>query len=148
MDENVLDLGEMDVIAISERSKNFIMVIAKWSKFLAIVGFVFAGLMAVGAIFMMGVSSSFGGFGAPEAEKGISYLVMAVLYFFPCYYLIKFSSNIKTGIEHSRQNEVDNGFENLKSTFKFMGIMTIIVLSLYILIFILSLIENYLLLNY
>lgn len=131
---------------LSNASKGFILETAKWAKFLAIVGFVMLGLMAIGVLFMTVAGAafmgSFGNIGGATSSLGLMifvYLAMIVLYFFPTYYLYQFAAKIKSGLSDGNGNNIDAGFENLKSTFKFMGILMIIVLSLYGLMFVIGL---------
>jgi hypothetical protein len=107
---------------------------AKWGKFLAIVGYVMMGLLVVLAFVMMfGVSllSKAAGTGFPMIMIGMVYLVLAGLYFIPVTYLYKFSVQMKQAVESQDEGLYTTGFENLKSLFKFMGIFTIVMLSLY-----------------
>ncbi|MEJ7673426.1 MAG: DUF5362 family protein [Chitinophagaceae bacterium] len=67
---------------------------------------------------------------------GIVYVVFAVILFFPCLYLFKFSNKMQEAVRTSSQESVDNAFINLKSMFKFYGIFTIIILVVYALAFI------------
>lgn len=129
----VLEKKEM---IIDEKSKTFLNEIRKWAMFLAILGFIFLGLIVLmGLIFGM-VGSFFGGFlgGGGRFLIFFVYLLIGGLYFFPIYYLFKFSVNMKTAIEQSEQKDITSAFEYLKSHYKFIGILTIVVLSLYILI--------------
>lgn len=129
---------------ISELSKTFILEAAKWAKFLSIVGFVMLGLGTLGGIVMIAggaMVSSMSPFGGVQAAGGVAfmgivYLGVMLLYFFPTLYLFKFATKIKMGILNNDGVETDNGFENLKSMFKFMGILMIIVLSIYALMFV------------
>ena len=60
-----------------------------------------------------------------------------ILYYFPISYLYQFSENTKKAIENNDNNTIRDAFEFLKSHYKFMGILTIILLSFYaIMIFI------------
>ena len=140
--ENSLDsnLEHATGLKITEQAKSFILETAKWAKFLAIVGFVFIGLMVLGAFFMLIAGASLPGMGGAGAGVGILYLLMALLYFFPTYYLLIFANKIKIGLSQSIQNDVDAGFENLKSMFKFMGILMIVVLGIYALFIVFALI--------
>lgn len=140
--ENSLDsnLENSAGLKITDQAKSFILETAKWAKFLAIVGFVFIGLMVLGAFFMLIAGASLPGMGGAGAGVGVMYLLMALLYFFPTYYLFIFANKIKVGLTQSSQNDVDAGFENLKSTFKFMGILMIIVLGIYALFIVIALI--------
>ena len=65
----------------------------------------------------------------------IVYLAIAVLLFFPCLYLNKFSVKMKTALNSINQEDFEDSFKNLKSLFKFYGILSIILLSFYALVF-------------
>ena len=53
---------------------------------------------------------------------------------FPISYLYQFSENTKKAIENNDNNFIRDAFEFLKSHYKFMGILTIILLSFYAII--------------
>jgi len=132
---------------LSDAARRFILETAKWAKFLAIVGFVMLGLAVIAVIFMLiagaALVSSFPGGGAAVGGLGfmaLLYIAMIALYFFPTFYLYKFATKMKTGILNSDNSNIDSGFENLKSTFKFMGILMIVVLSFYALAILLALV--------
>ena len=126
---------------------------AKWAKFLAIVGFICCGLFLLWGIYMgliMNSISHLGGettpaFGAFANLGGTFFLTFAiigaVLYFFPCLYLFRFGSRMQTALRNNDQSTLTNSFGNLKSFYKFLGILTIIVLSLYVLIFVIAIIS-------
>lgn len=69
----------------------------------------------------------------PGLMAGI-YIVIAILYFFPIYYLFKYAQNTKMALQSSDSDLLANGLGYLKSHHKFLGIMMIIIISLYILI--------------
>ena len=128
-------------LIIDWRSKEFLKETAKWTKFLAILGFVGIGLMVLGSLVMLFAPSSlmsngdfpFGG----KIFMMLLYLAFAVLYYFPISYLYQFSENTKKAIENNDNNAIRDAFEFLKSHYKFMGILTIILLAFYaIMIFI------------
>ena len=104
-------------------------------------GFIGVGLMVLAAIVMTitlstlpDEVSSFGFFGAMKNFLSLFYLLMAVLYFFPIYYLYKYSSSVKTALQFNDSNLLADAFVNLKSHHKFLGISVIVILSLYLLI--------------
>ena len=66
----------------------------------------------------------------------IVYLLIALLLFFPCLYLYKFSVKMQSAVKVVSQENFDESLMNLKSMFKFYGIFTIIILSFYTLVFI------------
>ena len=139
--EDNLQVENGENLIIDWRSKEFLKETAKWTKFLAILGFVGIGLMVLGSLVMLFAPSSlmsngdfpFGG----KIFMMLLYLAFAVLYYFPISYLYQFSENTKKAIENNDNNAIRDAFEFLKSHYKFMGILTIILLSFYaIMIFI------------
>lgn len=135
-----IDSGMELELHLTPWAKNFLLETAKWAKFLAIVGFIFLGLFVILAFSMGAIMSSFSELGGDEfdvfAGMGagaitVSYLLIALLYFFPTLYLYRFATKTKMALQLSNSEELTDGLENLKSTFKFMGIMTIVVLAIY-----------------
>ncbi|MFT5748289.1 MAG: hypothetical protein ACI9XO_004794 [Paraglaciecola sp.] len=133
-------------IAITHESRAYLQEAAKWGKFLAIVGFVFIGIIALIAVFagsimgtMMGELGGGHGFPGGGIFLTVLYLGIAALYFFPCLYLYKFSTQTKMALLTNSTQGLSESLKNLKSMFKFMGIFTAVILSLYALIFISSL---------
>jgi len=82
------------------------------------------------------------GFGAAKAAGGIAgtfmfivILIFAAIYFFPMLYLLKFSQHTKKAIATLDANELLLAFKNLKSYWVYLGILVIIILAIYILVF-------------
>ena len=121
---------------------------AKWGKFLGIVGFVFTGLIVIIALGLGTVIGSFGESGALGGGIAILYIVLAILYFLPTYYLYQFSTSIKKSLEREEQVELEKAFHNLNRLFTFAGIMTAIVLAIYLLSFFFGFLAMDLLSNY
>jgi hypothetical protein len=125
--------GEHSFINSTEIT-NYLMETAKWGKFLAIVGYVSIGLLGLLAIFMMvGLSamSDFSGTEFPVGAFGFIYIIMGAMYYFPVTYLYKYAVQIKKGLKSNDITTITAGFQNLKSLFKFMAIVTIVILSIY-----------------
>ena len=113
---------------------NYLMETAKWGKFLAITGYVSIGLLALLAIFMMvGMSAmnEIAGAEFPMGAFGFIYIIMGAVYYFPVTYLYQYSVQIKKGLKSNDSTTITAGFQNLKSLFKFMAIVTIVILSIY-----------------
>ena len=110
---------------------------AKWSMFLAILGFIGIGFMALMAILMTSAMSMMpdvpGPFGAIKGFISILYLVFAILYLFPIYYLFKYADNTKKALHSGNSELLTDAFGYLKSHHKFLGIAAIVIISLYIL---------------
>lgn len=112
--------------------KNYLLETSKWGNFLAIVGYVGIGLIIIMALVVL-IGFSFFNPAKDLGMRGIGliYILIAVAYYFPINYLHRFSKQIKLGITGNDEQSLTSGFENLKSLFKFMGIFTIITLSIY-----------------
>lgn len=119
----------------------YLIATSKWGKFLAIMGYIGMGILILIAILMMFGLSSLGkvsGIKFPVALMGFVYIILAVVYYFPVNYLYKFSVRIKKGLNTKDLPTIESGFRNLKSLFKFMGILTIVIISIYGLLLIIA----------
>ena len=136
-------------LKLNNFSIGFLKETAKWTNFLSIVGFVMLGFLVLGAIFggamfaTLYSSPEFAEFNDGAAIGGtfitILYLIIAVIYFFPIYYLYKFSGNMKRALVSKDEDTLTKALEYLKSHYKFVGILMIIGLSFYLLMFLLGL---------
>lgn len=141
--DNLLDLQ------IDLESNSYLTEAAKWSKFLAIMGFIMCGILVLLGLFSATIygsaASAIGG--AFSAMGGIMiagfYFVFAVVYFFPCLYLLRFSSNMQASLRSNDQQQLNSSFSNLKSCFRYMGILTIVVISLYIIAILLLVVTRF-----
>ncbi|MCW2120772.1 putative membrane protein [Flavobacterium sp. 7A] len=109
---------------------------AKWGCFLSILGFVFLAISVSIVLFVGCIFSKIGSFGGMNPMMGIGtgfflaiYLIIALLYFFPIYYLFQFSSNIKNAFKYNYNEQLNGSFLYLKSHYKFMGILALIFVS-------------------
>jgi cell division protein FtsX len=138
--ENIENIQPVEIqFTINNEIKDYLLETSKWGKFLAIVGFIgMALLLLLGVVFIVGFSifSSVSGIGFPIRIMGFVYILISILYYFPLKYLYNFSIQLKQGLNSINQESVTSGFKNLKSLFRFMGIFTIVVLSIYALIII------------
>lgn len=111
-----------------------------WGRFLAIVGFVMIGLIVVVGLF---AGALLGELGAPMGISGgffsVIYLLIGVFYFFPTWYLFKFATNARDAIARKDAQALTTSLENLKSMFKFMGILMIVILGLYAIVIVFGL---------
>ncbi len=106
----------------------------KWAMFLAILGFIGVGILVLVALFSGTALAIIGDdFISPAIGIGIGilYLLIAVLYFFPIYYLFNFSSRAKQAVKESDSKSLTESMHFLKSHYKFTGIMIIVMLALY-----------------
>jgi hypothetical protein len=108
----------------------------KWAMFLAIIGFIFLGLIVIIGIiagtFLSAFSTGQKGLGIPESLMFIPFLLLAAIYFFPVLFLFRFSKHTSHAIHTLDKMELHKGIKNLKLYFAYIGILIIIVLSFYI----------------
>ncbi len=129
---------------LDQASINYLSETARWSRFLAIIGFIYCGLMVLCGLFIGSIMSMFapamGGdstfAAAGSVFTGFLIISFALLLFFPAYYLFNFSAKLRRAVHNNDQPVLTESLKNLKSFFKFYGILVIVLLSLYILIFI------------
>ncbi|HET9056160.1 MAG TPA: DUF5362 family protein [Chitinophagaceae bacterium] len=130
-------------LQLDPTSQSYLSEASRWGKFLAIVGFIFCGLLALSAFFVGAIFSSFSSQLGTNFGGGIItvvYLLMAVLYFFPCYYLYNFSVKMQTALRVNDQQSLQASFSNLKSFYKFWGILTIVMLAFYLIALVIAII--------
>ena len=126
-------------LQIDQSGLNFLNEAARWTRFLSILGFIFCGLLALIAFFggsylagmMSGVSGS--GIAFSGIFVTIFYLLLDLLLFFPTLYLFNFSSKMRKAQRNNDQLTLTDSFKNLKSYFKFHGILAIIIVAFYFL---------------
>ena len=109
--------------------------IRRWANFLSIVGFIGIGLMLLVGFFIGSMLNSFGGSAfssIPAQLVSVVYIVIALIYFFPVYYLYQFATKMKTALYEMHQESLTESFKNMKSLFRFLGIFTILIISLYL----------------
>lgn len=136
------DNSEMDsenTLQLTEKMKEYLTEAAKWTKFMAIVGFVLLGLIFVGFI-MLALSSSllanaFPGMGVfGEMQIGVflfAFIFYGMLIFLPSWYMFRFGSKTLKSIPIMDDTGMEVAFDSLKSLFKFYGIFIIVLLSIY-----------------
>jgi hypothetical protein len=114
----------------------------KWAMFLAIIGFIILGLIVIigliAGTFLTAFNSGGKDLGIPESLMFIPILLLAVIYFFPVLFLFRFSKHTSHAVQTLDKMEFHKAIKNLKSCFVYIGVLTIIILSLYIVILIVA----------
>ncbi len=138
MENSEINSQSNDSILINDEIREYLEKTAKWVNFLAILGFIGLGLMAIAIIAMLFLngsrSNNYSNVGG-SSFIAVFYILLAVFYYYPINYLYKFSVDITKGVNSNDQELFTSGFKSLKSLFKFQGILTIVVISIYIFIF-------------
>lgn len=144
MDQQYKDQSIMGSSDLDDFSKSYLLETVRWTKFLAILGFIGTGMMVFAALIFMTVggvlssmTSSLSGLGIlGSVGIGIFYLAFAFLYFYPVLCLYRFTTNMKSGIATGNQMQVTEAFRYQRNMYRFMGILAIVVISIYILLFV------------
>lgn len=114
----------------------------KWAMFLAIIGFIFLGLMIliglIAGTFLTAFNSGEKGLGIPESLLFVPVLLLAVIYFFPVLFLFRFSKHTSHAIQTLDKMDFHKAVKNLKYYFAYIGILIIVILSLYIVVLIIA----------
>jgi hypothetical protein len=137
--------GSDSGLSITREGTRLLQETGGWAKFLSIIGFCFIGLIVILAFFMGSVMSTMG---MPSQMAGmeivitIMYLLMAALYFFPILYLYRFATKAVQAIKSGDAQTLTSALENLKSHYKFIGILAAIVIGLYVIIILIALVAG------
>jgi hypothetical protein len=127
-------------LVVDETGKAIYMEMTRWTKFLAIIGFVMLGLMILAGFFMGSIMAAamggtglavFGGIGFT-----VFYMLIAAIYFYPIYALYKYSVLIKPAIAGNNAELFNRAIGYKKNMFVYWGVLMIILIALYALIFV------------
>ncbi len=135
------------MLSIDLDSRSHLSETAKWGKFLAIIGFIMCGLIVLFGLFFGTIMAAFSKYGAQSADllpamgaaMAVIYILLAILNFFPCLFLYRFSNQMQAALNRNDGTNLTTSFRNLKSLFKFIGIMMIITLAFYALVLVIAL---------
>jgi hypothetical protein len=129
-------------IEIENETLKYLNTARKWAMFLAIIGFIFLGLIIVigliAGTFLTAFNSGEKSLGIPESLMFIPVLLVALLYFFPVLFLFRFSKHTSHAIQTLDKMEFHKAIKNLKSYFAYIGIMIIVVFTFYIAVLIIA----------
>jgi len=133
---------EIRKIEIENETLKYLNTARKWAMFLAIIWFIFLGLIIVigliAGTFLTAFNSGEKSLGIPESLMFIPVLLVALLYFFPVLFLFRFSKHTSHAIQTLDKMEFHKAIKNLKSYFAYIGIMIIVVFTFYIAVLIIA----------
>lgn len=126
---------------LDPESKRLLMKTATWAKLLAMVGFTFLGLFIVGTLstaIVAAVTNSYAEnttYSHLPGTAGWVYLctclAVSFVYFFPLYFLYRFSVRMKQAIPENNQVALTDAFRFLNKHYTFIGVLTLIMLFLF-----------------
>ncbi len=117
----------------------YLLETARWANLLSIVGFIGVGLLVILALLVGTLMKNISAPMFSAFSSGLVsafYILLAVVYFMPVLYMFRFASRMKIAIREMNQEALNGAFKNMNLLFRFMGIITIITLSVYVLILI------------
>jgi amino acid transporter len=137
-----LDANVDEGLQLNGQTLDYLNEAGKWAKFLGIVGFVVTGLVLL-VFLLVGMfigTTDLAALGGEElllvgAVGTVSILFYAVLiivfYFIPSLFLYRFGANMQRAYATRDSDYLRISLSNIKSFFKFIGIITIIFLGIY-----------------
>jgi hypothetical protein len=131
-----------EIPQLTTESVSYILKAAKWGKFLAILGFIIAGLLIAGGLLMSFVLNSLTNelvpLNMPFSPKILSffYILIAGIYLIPVIFLNSFSNNAIKAMNRSSTENLTSSLKNLKNLFVFVGISTVVLIAFYTIILI------------
>jgi len=117
-------------LSVDENTSQHLSEIAKWGKFLGIIGFIGLGLILVAWLVVVSLMSWRLG-GSSTFFLSFIYVIFVGLYVYPVLTLYKFGKGMKSAILNNDQILMNNALRNLKNCFQYLGILTIIILCIY-----------------
>ena len=130
------------MLTIDNMGGGYLKDVAKWAHMLAILGYIGIGFLVVAGLLMgtiMGSLSHLSGAGSMGMLSGtvftVIYLIIAIVYFFPVYFLHRFAVKMKLALRGQNQEALNESLRFLKSHYQYIGIMAIIMIAIYVIVF-------------
>ncbi len=135
-------------LTIDPLTKEHLSETAKWARFLAIAGMIVVLLVLAFTIYSVTVLGGVGLPGSNDLSGNPNFvnsmrigaiggaIVMLAIAFFPLLFLLRFANGMRSAIASNDQNRLNAAFQNLKIYFRYLGIVVLIVMILYTLIFV------------
>lgn len=139
---------DKESFAFTDETLKLFKSIANWTFFLSIVGFLGVFLLIVlGAFFGVILSNlpinPYENVGVKINYYGLIYILIAIIYFFPVWFLFLFSKKIKSAVRNNNLSLMHEAFRKLKMHYKYLGILTIIMLCFYFFGFVIGSLSDY-----
>jgi hypothetical protein len=133
---------ETGKIEIDQNTLKHLDTLRKWTMFHAILGFIVLGLFILIGVIAGTFLSAFSTVKTGSEITDLSILViiflLAVAYFFPVFFLFRFSKYSAHAIHELSKEHFHKGIKNLKAYFIYLGVIIIIFLLLYVVVLIVS----------
>jgi hypothetical protein len=129
-------------IEIGQETLKHLNTTRKWAMFIAIIGFIFLGLIiligALAGTFLSAFNSGETGLGISDLYIFVILMFLAAVYFLPLFFLFRFSKYTSLALQTLDKKEFHKAINNLKSYFVYLGTLIIIVIILYFVVLVIS----------
>ena len=98
------------------------------------------GLIAIFSLFGFAALDEYGLGSGMGVFMFLGYGIIAFIYILPAVWLLNFSTKTRKGINEKDESKFAEGFKNLGKYYTFFGVISIIFLSIYALIFLIGII--------
>ena len=131
---------------LSDEAKSYLKESAKWAKFLSIIAFIGIGFIALVGLFFGTFMSAMTGLSGDEAAMAaipttfitIFYLGLAGVMIIPTLNHYRFAVKTQRALRKDDEPLLTEALGNLKSYYKFYGLLTAILVGIYALMFVLG----------
>jgi len=128
MNDNTKE-GSIFNLTVDDESRYQLKEIAKWARFLGIVGIIISCIIFIAALWLFFTQIQLGGMS--NLILGLSYLVACFLYFYPIMTLYSFGKKMRMAMLQNDQVLMNQSLKKLKNCFLYIGITTIILIATY-----------------
>jgi hypothetical protein len=108
----------------------------KWTMFLSVTGFIFLGLIIIlgliAGTFLTAFNQSEKFQGIPDILVFSGFIVLALMNFFPVFFLFRFSKHAESAVSKLDSKELHSAIKSLKRFFISIGVLIILILSAYL----------------
>ncbi|HOO98591.1 MAG TPA: hypothetical protein PLV06_11815 [Bacteroidales bacterium] len=129
-----------DTIEIGEETIKDLNTVRKWTMFFSILGFIAIGLMfiigLVAGVFLLVFDTGPAILGMPEWIVIIIIFALTALFFFPLFFLNRFAQHTGNAVKKYKTAEIRHAFRNLRNYCIYMGVLVILLLVSYFIVFI------------
>ena len=133
--QETTDSSPLPIPQITLESLGFLNTTAKWTKFMAIIGFIGIAFMLSAGVFLVIYFTAIkhiqthASYPFPLPWVGAIYFIFAAVYVMPVIYLNNFSNFMSKAIAFRETELLTNALENIKKHFKYLGIATIVMIA-------------------
>lgn len=134
----------MDNLTLNQTSIGFLEQIRRWTRIISIIMFIMIGFMILAGIMMSVIMKTLTSsemptpMPFPAGAMALMYVLMAVLYFFPVYYLYRFSEYLGHALNTGSEEALTTSLQFLKNHYTFVGVLLIIGIVIMAFAFIIS----------